>query len=150
MVVLHKGQGDAALLVFLSVEGLEEKPPDVAAHYRLYKDHFRQAGLNEPDAAPDALATAPGVTRAAKAAALSDRPEVTPEVPVLVTVAVCPTSFRSTSVKLTVILDAIGLVSVVSLIFVSEITATTDASLAPVTVTVTDAVAVPPLPSEAV
>ena len=50
--------------------------------------------------------------------------------------------------KLTAILAAIALVSVVSGMSVLEMAATTGSSLRPVTVTLTVAVAVPPLPSE--
>ena len=101
-------------------------------------------------AEPAALATNPGVTSATRSLSESVSPLApAPVTTTPVTVAVCPTSLRSTSLNVTGMVAVSRLVSICSLRSVCPIAPTTGASLVPVMVMVIDCSAVK-LPSVAV
>ena len=100
-----------------------------------------------PVAAPDTLVTVPMLISALSAAASNASPVVTPPVATSVIAAVWPTSVRSTSPKLAVMLLLSALVVVCSLKFAWLMAAIAGASLVPVMVTVRLLVEVPLRPS---
>ena len=103
-----------------------------------------------PAAEPEVFVTEPILIKAFNCSSVSVKPVVTPEATTAVICAVCPTSVKSTSLKLAVMLLVRLLVVVCSFRLVCAMVAITGASFVPVIEIVTSSLSLPPFPSDTV